>query len=94
MGANPLQISLLLVFESTLLTLFGILGGVVLVAGGLTLGAGQLESQYGIVITAVLPSFSELLWLGVILGGGLLLGVVPAWRAYRNTLSDGLSIRL
>ena len=93
-GANPLQISLLLVFESTLLTLFGILGGLAMVVCGLAFGAGALESQYGIIITSVLPSFTELLWLGVILLGGLLLGVVPAWRAYRNALSDGLSIRL
>jgi putative ABC transport system permease protein len=32
--------------------------------------------------------------LGAIIGAALLMGLLPAWRAYRNTLSDGLTIRV
>ena len=41
-----------------------------------------------------LPSAYELRLLGAILGAALLMGGVPAWRAYRQSLADGLSIRL
>jgi putative ABC transport system permease protein len=32
--------------------------------------------------------------LGLVVGAGLLIGAVPAWRAYRNSLADGLTIRV
>jgi putative ABC transport system permease protein len=32
--------------------------------------------------------------LGAVLVAGLIIGFIPAWKAYRNTLSDGLSVRL
>ena len=40
------------------------------------------------------PSAVEWTYLGAIVGLGLVMGAVPAWRAYRNTLADGLTIRL
>ena len=53
-------------------------------------------------ITAVALSWPQRLWpvvfvvlmLGGILAAALLMGSVPAWRAYRQSLADGLSIRL
>jgi len=41
-----------------------------------------------------LPSEYEWTLLGGILVAALLMGSVPAWRAYRQSLADGLSIRL
>jgi putative ABC transport system permease protein len=32
--------------------------------------------------------------LGAIILAALLMGALPAWRAYRNTLSDGLTLRV
>jgi putative ABC transport system permease protein len=32
--------------------------------------------------------------LAGIVAAALLMGLLPAWRAYRNTLSDGLTIRI
>jgi putative ABC transport system permease protein len=34
------------------------------------------------------------MYLGGVVVAGILVGLVPAWRAYRNTLQDGLTIRL
>ena len=36
----------------------------------------------------------ELVLALAIVGSATLLGAVPAWRAYRNSLSDGLTVRL
>jgi len=34
---------------------------------------------------------TEWLYLGLIVVAGTLVGLLPAWRAYRNSLADGLS---
>jgi putative ABC transport system permease protein len=41
-----------------------------------------------------LPSAYEWSLLGGILAAALLMGAIPAWRAYRQSLADGLSIRV
>jgi putative ABC transport system permease protein len=60
------------------------------------LAAGQplLESRYGIFVPMTLPGRFELAVLGSIVLAALLLGLVPAFRAYRNTLTDGLQVRI
>ena len=93
-GASPLQIWLLLVFESSALTACGVLLGVVFVGLGMTAAIPLIEEHYGILIDSVVPSLEEWKWLGGILLGGFLLGTIPAWRAFRNALSDGLCIRV
>jgi len=32
--------------------------------------------------------------MGAVLGAALVLGAWPAWRAYRQSLADGLAVRL
>jgi putative ABC transport system permease protein len=39
-------------------------------------------------------SESDLAILGGIIAAALLMGLLPAFRAYRNALSDGLQIRV
>ena len=53
-----------------------------------------MQAQYGLYLPLALPSAYEWSLLGAILGAALLMGAVPAWRAYRQSLADGLSIRL
>jgi len=40
------------------------------------------------------PGAVEWIYIGVVLTAGVLVGLVPAWRAYRSSLADGLSPRL
>ncbi|PID59916.1 MAG: peptide ABC transporter permease [Gammaproteobacteria bacterium] len=90
-GARPGDIFRLLTLESSLLTALGITLGMTLhVVVMLVLGQ-ILRTRYGIVVETGLPEIRELAILGAILGAGTLAGLVPAWRAYRNALSDGLS---
>jgi putative ABC transport system permease protein len=55
---------------------------------------GYLQANYGLDLPLSLPSEYEWTLLGGILVAALLMGSVPAWRAYRQSLADGLSIRL
>lgn len=94
MGASPLQISYLLVLESFVLTLVGVILG----AGGslivFALVAPWLESQYGLYMTSVWFTTAEWTYLGMTLIAGLLVGLIPATRAKQQALKDGLSSNL
>ncbi|QEW05345.1 ABC transporter permease [Nitrincola iocasae] len=93
-GAGPLRIVALLLFEAMLLTFLGILLGLLLLTL-LTFGIQDwLALQYGIFLNPGWPDKSQWLLLGAVQLAGLLTGLIPAWRAYRYTLADGLTPRL
>ena len=93
-GARPLHIFSLLVLEAVSLTLAGIALGLALLYAGIATAKPWLEQQYGLFLPLAWPTPSELKLLGGILAASLLMGCIPAWRAYRQALLDGLSIRL
>ena len=93
-GARPGMIVSLLVLESGLLTLLGCTLGVGLTMGGFALAQGVIESSTGVHIAVQPPGTLEWIYIGVVLAAGVLVGLVPAWRAYRSSLVDGLSPRL
>lgn len=92
-GARPWHIAGLLIFEALLLAGAGILLGLGLLALGILLAQGPLQTHYGLYLPLALPSTYEWSLLGAILAAALLMGALPAWRAYRQSLADGLSIR-
>jgi len=93
-GARPWHIASLLVLEALALTGLGILLGLLLLYLGIAVSRDLLQSLYGLHLPFTLPSGYEWALLGAILSAALLMGFIPAWRAYRQSLSDGLSIRL
>lgn len=94
LGARPWQLSGLLVSEAATLTLLGIAAGIGMLYLLLAAARPLLESQYGLHLGLGLPSAHEWGLLGVVLAAGVLIGAIPAWRAYRYSLADGMSIRL
>ncbi len=93
-GARPWHIASLLIVEAFALALAGVLLGVALLYLGIAASQGYVQANYGLYLPLALPSRYEWTLLGAILGAALLMGAVPAWRAYRQSLADGLSIRL
>ncbi|SFQ17890.1 putative ABC transport system permease protein [Geopseudomonas sagittaria] len=93
-GARPWQVAGLLLAEALALTLAGLLFGLVLLYLALATGQGWVQTHYGLYLPLAWPSRHEWLLLGATLGAALLLGLLPAWRAYRQSLTDGLTIRL
>jgi putative ABC transport system permease protein len=93
-GARPWHIASLLILEAFALALAGVVSGVVLLYVGIEAAQGYVQSNYGLFLPLSLPSEYEWTLLGGILVAALLIGTVPAWRAYRQSLADGLSIRL
>ncbi len=93
-GARPWHIAGLLVLEALVLAMAGAALGLALLYGGIAVSQGWVQAQYGLYLPLALPSAYEWSLLAGILGAALLMGAVPAWRAYRQSLADGLSIRL
>lgn len=94
LGVGPWKVTGLLVMESGLLTLIGALLGVGVVYGAVLLLQPVLEQFYGLHIPLKPFTATEYRYLLVVILAGLIVGLIPAWKAYRNALSDGLSVRL
>ncbi len=92
-GAKPRHIFGLLLLEAASLALSGILLGLGLMYLGLWIGQPLILAHYGLFIQITPPGLYEWQLLGAILCASILMGSVPAWRAYRQSLVDGLSIR-
>ncbi|WP_300656352.1 ABC transporter permease [Pseudomonas sp.] len=93
-GARPWHIASLLILEAFGLALAGVLLGLLLLYLGIAGAQGHVQASYGLYLPLDLPTAYEWTLLGAILGAALLMGCIPAWRAYRQSLADGLSIRL
>lgn len=93
-GARPWHIASLLVLEAFALALAGVAFGLALLYLGIAGAQGFVQANYGLYLALSAPTRYEWTLLGGILLAALLMGSVPAWRAYRQSLADGLSIRL
>jgi putative ABC transport system permease protein len=93
-GAGPRKIVSLLVLESGLLATAGAALGVAIVYSLLFLLQGPVEARFGLFLPIRALGTTEYVYLGLVVVAGFLIGLVPAIKAYRNTLSDGLSVRL
>ncbi len=94
LGASPAQILALLGFESVLLALAGIVLGLFLLYGVSALATPWLAAHYGLQLAAGLPAVGEWALLAAVLAASLLASLVPALRAYRYSLADGMTIRI
>ena len=94
MGARPRHIFALLVTEAGLLAASGVAAGIGLTYLLLFVGRPLLEKRSGIFVTVTGLSHTDSAILGGIIIAALLTGLLPAFRAYRNALSDGLQVRV
>jgi putative ABC transport system permease protein len=94
LGVGPVKVISLLVFESGLLTLIGTVLGVGIVYGSVVLLQPIIEHQFGLHIPPRPLTGTQFSYLACVVFGGIAVGLIPAWKAYRNALSDGLSVRI
>ena len=92
-GAGPKTIIALLVIESTMLAIIGCIVGVAAVYAGLALAQGPIEQRFGLHLALRALGQTEYMYLAIVIVSGMLIGFVPAWKAYRTSLVDGLSPR-
>jgi putative ABC transport system permease protein len=92
-GARPLTIVGLLGTEAALLTIVGVALGVVMLYLALLLLAPYVDRTYGLALQIDPPTVREWTTLAAIIVAGLLAGLLPALRAYRLSVADGMTVR-
>ncbi len=92
-GARPMTILSLLVTEAGMLTLCGVLLGTVLLYGALIALQPFIDRTYGLHIPVDPPARDQLAILAGIVIAGFVAGLLPALRAYRLSLADGMTVR-
>ena len=90
-GLHVRQIFILFVLESTLISAAGAALGLATAYGLLWLLRSPVEVHYGIPLEMVGISSRVFVYITVVVVAGSLLGCIPATRAYRNGLIDGLN---
>jgi putative ABC transport system permease protein len=93
-GARPMHVFGLILGEAAFLTCVGVVIGVIGLYAGLMIGKGWLEAGLGLFLTIGWPSVHELELIAVVAIAGVLIGVIPAWRIYRYSLADGMTVRV
>ena len=92
-GARPRHVFGLLVAEAGVLTLLGSLLGLALLYAALLLAQPIVDSRFGLYLTIAPPQARDILLIALVNLAGLLVGAIPAFRAYRSSLADGLVVR-
>ena len=93
-GAGPRHVLWLLLAEGLLITGLGALLGLGCSLAAVALAAPWVQAQFGIALQSSLPGASQWALLAAVLMAGMLASLVPAARAYRLSLADGLSPRV
>ena len=93
-GARPWHVTALIIGEGITLTLLGTLLGIALLYGLLLFAQPLIENHFGLFIPIDWPSHYELYLLVAVQLVALLISILPAWRAYRYSLADGMTIRI
>jgi putative ABC transport system permease protein len=93
MGARPFTILSMLVLEAMVMAAAGALLGVLLLYFGLFIAQPILDRTYGLWLPIDIPTMSEIwVMLGVICAGAIV-SLVPALRAYRMSVADGMMVK-
>ena len=92
-GASPVAIMGLLVFEAILTAAAGAMLGLGMLYLGLVVAQPMIDSAFGLFIPIDPPAFKELLVLISVVAAGAGVSFVPALRAYRLSLADGMTVK-
>ncbi|SDW07093.1 putative ABC transport system permease protein [Albimonas donghaensis] len=93
MGARPATILGLLVLEAMLMAAAGAVLGAALLYAGLAAGRPLVDAAFGIWLPIEPPNARELWTLAAVIGAAALASLLPALRAYRLSLADGMMVR-
>ena len=92
-GARPRTVLGLLVAEAGVLVGAGIVLGFVILYAAVLLLQPYVDASYGLHLPIERPKAAELATLGAIAVAGCLAGLLPALRAYRLSLADGMTVK-
>lgn len=92
-GAGRGMVFALLVAEAVMLAAGGAVAGVVAVHAAMLAVRGVVLERLGLALAAQWPGGFELVVIAAVALTAALVAIVPAWRLYRFSLADGLTVR-
>jgi putative ABC transport system permease protein len=92
-GASPRHVLALLLLEGALLSTLGTVAGALAGVATVALAGPAIAARWGLVLSTGAPDAASLALAGAVIAGGTLASLLPGWRAYRMSLSDGLMPR-
>ncbi|MEM7057541.1 MAG: ABC transporter permease [Pseudomonadota bacterium] len=93
-GARPGHIFGLLVAEAMALTVAGAVLGLGLLYGALAVAQPIIDQEFGLYLAITPPTPRDMLLLGLVIAAGFIAGAIPAWKASRQSLADGMIVRV
>lgn len=90
-GASPRAILWLLLLEGGVLSVAGVVLGWLMSWLTILACQGWAQVQWGLHLRAGWPTSAQAMLMLSLAAAGLLASLLPAWRAYRLSLADGLS---
>ncbi|MBI1339923.1 FtsX-like permease family protein [bacterium] len=93
-GAGRFDVFALLIAEAKLLAFLGAIAGLAALYAALYALAPLVRERTGVSIDMAGPGWFDVAVVVGVTAAAALLALFPAWRNYRNSLADGLAIRL
>ena len=93
-GARPAHVFGMFMSEAALLALSAALCGLAILYALLAIVRPIASREFGLYLPIGLPTTWDLTLLGAVVIAGFVAGALPAFKAYRLSLADGLSIRV
>jgi putative ABC transport system permease protein len=93
MGARPFTILSMLVLEAMVMAAIGALLGMVLLYVGLIIAQPILDSAFGLWLPIDAPSFRELRVILIVIIASAIVSLLPALRAYKISVADGMMVK-
>ncbi len=94
MGARPRVILGLLVLEASLMAAIGAILGLMFLYIGLIIAQPLVDSAFGLWLPIDPPTLREVWVLMSVIAASAIVSLVPALRAYRLSLADGMMVKI
>ena len=94
MGARPRVVLALLVLEAMLMAALGAILGLAFLYVGLLIGQPLIDSAFGLWLPIEPVTLREIWVLAGVIVAGAIVSMVPALRAYRMSLADGMMVKI
>ena len=94
MGARPLVIFGMLIFEASMIAISGAILGFALAYIGLYFARPIVDSAFGLWLPSAAPTLNEFSLLAAVVVACIIVSLLPAIRAYRLSLSDGMTVQI
>ena len=94
MGARPRVILSLLVLEAAMMAAIGAILGVAFLYAGLFVAQPLIDSAFGLWLPIEAPTLREVWVISAVIIASAIVSLLPALRAYRMSVADGMMVRL